>query len=476
VALFACHDLSIDDDNWKVFQKELEGFVKLVRPRRMDASFSPSHTRRGGKLTAGFEARHEWVGTKKDKAIYTFFYNNWGKTLKKGRLKIPIPQSLQPAEGRRESLVTLKLDLHRDVPIDAEELAACMNASPFLAKIADQVQQGISNGERFVNAHCEMEDLDEQCAGLLKAVDSLLPVILPTDVTLFRGSPLEWDLSEDRWSKTSWRANWFARWDSDDDSLTYEGCLRVDPDEILTSIHEWKCTLSGLIRELGTLTEPLPLPGTEEATFTTEQMDSLTEDKTANPASPRPAEPTSYANRNASVVHRRMKSLARVFARELKAHLETVRNTQGIYGYALILGEDPNLAFPLYPVTNRLEHQGTEDEFIPEEWTWEEDEDPFNKTTKTFGSIWNKFRKKSDDEEESILDFLADVYHTYLHVMEEAVKKGEFGDIAYRVIWIQDGYEPGGWLINQSLTRLNSGDVAEKAKEKIEAVFSALEA
>lgn len=159
-------------------------------------------------------------------------------------------------------------------------------------------------------------------------------------------------------------------------------------------------------------------------------------------------------------------TIQRLFEAELIASIKAASAQKSPYGYALLLGEDLEMAYPI-AVTNcesdLADPTDTYSRYIPDEWLeWHDDH--FAKVKHAYKALYQVFSQAytvTDGDfcyTEVALEFMEQLYGMYLAAMKKVI--GQFPDVSYWIIWISDSDRP---IISESFWALNSDHVREEA-------------
>lgn len=159
-----------------------------------------------------------------------------------------------------------------------------------------------------------------------------------------------------------------------------------------------------------------------------------------------------------------------LFEEELKQSIETCIEIANPYGYALMLGEDLNMAWPMAITNSELSLVDCDDDqindirYLPDEWVdWHYDD--FSKFQSAYEVLYQSFAAKNTITDEhcyytkDALDFMNALYEMYFNTIKKV--KAEYSSIWYWVIWISDSDRE---IIKKSFFSLNTGRAIEEAK------------
>ena len=171
-----------------------------------------------------------------------------------------------------------------------------------------------------------------------------------------------------------------------------------------------------------------------------------------------------------SLVHAELDELSTAFRDALSNHLQSFNDDSQTCGYAIVLGEDIDQLNAI-AVTNHEEDVTSLDDpsfadeyrYSPDEWQhWHHD--AFDSFNDSLNSIYELFRNRHpqrdddsySDEEQA---YLINVCNMYLGAAVDCARRGDFGGIGYRLIWISDCEYP---VIPESIRQLNDPAVVKR--------------
>ncbi|WP_445359856.1 DUF4303 domain-containing protein [Microbulbifer sp. EKSA005] len=154
------------------------------------------------------------------------------------------------------------------------------------------------------------------------------------------------------------------------------------------------------------------------------------------------------------------------FEMDLRASVKAVSEGSSSYGYALMIGEDLDMAAPI-AVSNSESNLGSSNDndirYIPDEWSrWSYDH--FDNFSASYKDVYKRFEATHNVTDEDCcytndaIEFMNQLYTMYLTGMKKVV--AEFSSIWYWVIWIPDSDRE---IVKNSFLELNSGRALKEA-------------
>lgn len=164
-------------------------------------------------------------------------------------------------------------------------------------------------------------------------------------------------------------------------------------------------------------------------------------------------------------------SMREQFEVDLRSSIKAATLESSPYGYALMIGEDLEMAAPITVTNSESDLTDPNDNdlrYIPDEWA-EWSYDHFDKFKSTYEKLFQEFSETHNVTDENFYytedaqEFMSHLYSIYLEAMKNVIS--EFPDIWYWVIWISDSDRE---IIKKSFLELNSGRSLKEAADYFE--------